>query len=50
MLRADNEGQGAAEPSLTKLEEAELLHQCQLLEEEELRAQRVFAALAQDYG
>ena len=28
MLGADTEGQGAAEPSLTKLEEAELLHQC----------------------
>jgi hypothetical protein len=50
MLGADTEGQGAAEPSLTELEEAELLYQCQLLAEEELRAQRVFAALAQDYG
>jgi hypothetical protein len=50
VLGADFDGQGAALPHLTEGEEAELLFRLKRHAAEELRAQRVFAALAEDFG
>jgi hypothetical protein len=50
VLGADSDGQGAAVPHLTEVEEAELLFRLKRHAAEELRAQRVFAALAEDFG
>lgn len=47
---ADSDGQGAAVPHLTEVEESELLYRLEQHAAEELRAQRVFAALAEDFG
>jgi len=49
-LRPESNGQGAVEPKLTEVEESELLFRLKWHAAEELRAQRVFAALAQDFG
>jgi hypothetical protein len=49
-LGATTDGQGATEPHLTETEESALLYRLQSHAAEELRAQRVFAALAQDFG
>ena len=49
-LRSESNGQGAVEPTLTGVEESELLYRLKQHAMEELRAQRVFAALAQDFG
>jgi len=50
VLGADTDGQGATEPHLTETEESVLLYRLERHAAEELRAQRVFAALAQDFG
>jgi hypothetical protein len=50
VLGADHDGQGATEPHLTEIEESVLLHSLETYAAEELRAQRVFAALAEDFG
>ena len=50
MLGAASDGQGAVVPLLTEIEEAELLFRLKRHADEELRAQRVFAALAEDFG
>ena len=50
VLRTDTDGQGAVVPHLTEVEEAELLFRLERHAAEELRAQRVFAALAEDFG
>ena len=50
VLGADHNGQGATEPHLTEAEESELLFCLERHAAEELRAQRVFAALAKDFG
>ena len=50
VLGADHDGQGATEPHLTEAEESELLFRLERHAAEELRAQRVFAALAEDFG
>lgn len=49
-LRSESNGQGAVEPKLTEVEESELFFCLKWHAVEELRAQRVFAALAQDFG
>ncbi|HEY9806811.1 MAG TPA: DNA cytosine methyltransferase [Candidatus Obscuribacterales bacterium] len=49
-LRSESNGQGAVEPKLTEVEESELLFRLKWHATEELQAQRVFAALAQDFG
>jgi hypothetical protein len=49
-LRSKSNGQGAVEPKLTEVEESELFFCLKWHAAEELRAQRVFAALAQDFG
>jgi hypothetical protein len=49
-LRSESNGQGAVEPKLTEVEESELFFCLKWHAAEELRAQRVFAALAQDFG
>ena len=49
-LGAATDGQGATEPHLTETEESVLLYRLERHAAEELRAQRVFAALAQDFG
>ena len=49
-LGATTHGQGATEPHLTETEESVLLYRLERHAAEELRAQRVFAALAQDFG
>ena len=50
VLGADSDGQGAAVPHLTEVEEAELLFHLKRHTTDELCAQRVFAALAEDFG
>ena len=50
LLGADHDGQGATEPHLTKAEDLELLFRLEKHAAEESRAQRVFAALAEDFG
>ena len=50
VLGADHDGQGATEPHLTEVEESELLFRLERHAAEELCAQRVFAALAEDFG
>ena len=50
VLGADHDGQGATEPHLTEAEESELLFCMERHAAEGLRAQRVFAALAEDFG
>ena len=50
VLGADTDGQGATEPHLMETEELVLLYWLERHAAEELRAQRVFAALAQDFG
>ena len=50
VLGADSDGQGAEVPHLTESEEAELLFRLKRHATEELRAQRVFGALAEDFG
>ena len=47
---AGSDGQGAAVPHLTEVEESELLYRLEQHAAEELRAQHVFAALAEDFG
>jgi hypothetical protein len=49
-LGAASNGQGATEPHLTEAEESALFYRLERHAAEELRAQRVFAALAQDFG
>ena len=50
VLGADHDGQGATEPHLTETEELELLYRLERHAAKELCAQRVFAALAEDFG
>lgn len=50
VLGADSDGQGAAVPHLTEVEETDLLFRLERHAAEELRTQRVFAALAEDFG
>ena len=49
-VRPQSNGQGAVMPNLTEVEESELLFRLKWHAAEELRAQRVFAALAQEFG
>lgn len=49
-LGAATHDQGAMEPHLTETDESVLLYRLERHAAEELRAQRVFAALAQDFG
>ena len=49
VLGAGSDGQGAAVPHLTEIEEVELVFRMQRHAIEELRAQCVFAALAEDF-
>lgn len=46
LLRAESNGQGAAEPQLTQVEESELLYCLKQHAVDELQAQHVFATLA----
>ena len=49
-LRTKVNGQGAIDPKLSIVEESELLFRAKWYVAEELRAQRVFADLVQDFG
>ena len=50
VLGVHSDGQGAAGPHLTEIQEARLLFHLRRQAVDELRAQRVFAALAEDFG